>query len=95
MERRVTTEQYRQTDAAGDFDSQALCEEADKSINKRHEEIDTVVHQLFIDYPVVETAGLDDREVAKRYGVDEEIASRALEKAMRREQSHFGRHLDY
>lgn len=96
MERRVTTEQYRQTDAAGNFDSQALCdEEVDKSINERHEEIDTVVHQLFIDYPVVETAGLDDREVAKRYGVDEEIASRALKKAIRREQSHFGRHLDY
>lgn len=95
MERRVTTEQHKQTDTAGDFDSQALYEEADKSINKRHEEIDTIVHQLFIDYPVVETAGLDDREVAKRYGVDEEIASRALEKAIRREQSHFGRHLHY
>ena len=60
-----------------------------------HEEIDTVVHQLFVDYPVVETAGLDTHEVAKQYGVDEEIASRALEKAMKREQSHFGRHLDY
>ena len=96
MERRVTTEQYRQTDTAGALDSQALCgEEVDKSINERHEEIDTVVRQLFIDNPVVETAGLDDREVAKQYGVDEEIASRALEKAMRREQSHFGRHLDY
>ncbi len=96
MERRVTTEQYRQTDAAGNFDLQALCdEEVDKSINKRHEEIDTVVRQLFIDYPVVETAGLDTHEVAKQYGVDEEIASRALEKAMKREQSHFGRHLDY
>jgi|GEM_PF-1275896 hypothetical protein len=95
MERRVTTEQHRQTDAAGALDSQALYEEADKSINKRHEEIDTVVHQLFVDYPVVETAGLDDREVAKRYDVDEEIASRALKKAIRREQSHFGRHLDY
>jgi hypothetical protein len=95
MERRVTTEQHTQTDTAGDFDSQALYEEADKSINKRHEEIDTVIHRLFIDNPVVETAGLDDREVAKQYGVDEEIASRALEKAIRREQSHFGRHLDY
>lgn len=95
MERRVTTEQHTQTNTAGALDSQALCEETDKSINKRHEEIDIVVHQLFVDYPVVETAGLDDREVAKRYGVDEEIASRALEKAMRREQSHFGRHLDY
>lgn len=95
MERRVTTEQHTQTDAAGALDSQALYEEADKSINKRHEEIDTVVHQLFIDYPVVETAGLDDREVAKRYDADEEIASRALKKAIRREQSHFGRHLDY
>ena len=96
MERRVTTEQYRQTDTAGALDSQALCdEEVNKSINKRHEEIDTVVHQLFIDYPVVETADLDTHEVAKQYGVDEEIASRALEKAIRREQSHFGRHLDY
>ncbi len=96
MERRVTTEQHRQTDAAGALDSQALCdEEVDKSINERHEKIDTVVHQLFIDYPVVETAGLDTHEVAKQYGVDEEIASRALEKAMKREQSHFGRHLDY
>ena len=95
MERRVTTEQHMQTDTAGDFDSRALYEETDKSINERHEKIDAVVHQLFIDYPVVETAGLDDREVAKRYDVDEEIASRALKKAMRREQSHFGRHLDY
>lgn len=95
MERRVTTEQHTQTDTAGDFDSQALCEEADKSINERHEKIDTVIRQLFIDYSVVEAAGLDDREVAKRYGVDEEIASRALKKAIRREQSHFGRHLDY
>ncbi|MDO4660828.1 MAG: hypothetical protein Q4B27_01655 [Candidatus Saccharibacteria bacterium] len=95
MERCVTTEQHTQTDTAGDFDSQALCEEAGKSINERHEKIDTVVHQLFVDYPVVETAGLDDREVVKRYDVDEEIASRALKKAIRREQSHFGRHLDY
>ena len=95
MERRVTTEQDTQTETAGDFDSRALYEEADKSINKRHEEIDTVFHQLFVDYPVGETAGLDDREVAKRYDVDEEIASRALKKAIRREQSHFGRHLDY